>query len=171
GGFSDVFARPKYQLGVVPVGSPPGRGIPDISMFAGDVLSGMLVGITQNFNGVLQWGVQRDGGTSLSTQLVAATDALASQEAGERFGFINPTLYDLARKGTAGAFIDVTGAPAPTAAVIPAYVNPLQPSLGIDYFLITFGFDRGLTAVPGWDDATGIGTPGPQFTSLLAAAR
>lgn len=171
GGFSKKMARPAYQDGVVPADDPPGRAEPDVSM-DGDPNTGMLVGETETFPGGPGFVLSRQGGTSLACPLMAAVQALASEAAGSRLGFANPTLYSLAleqKTKNPGVFRDVTGAPAPDTAIVSSYTDGL-PGDGVRYSLVTFGLDKGLSAAPGWDDATGLGVPGPSYVESVAGA-
>jgi len=157
GGFSTRFGRPDYQRSAIPRGSPPGRAVPDVAMDA-DPTSGMLVGETQSFPDGVHYGEHRIGGTSLACPLMAAIQALATEAAHGRLGFINSTIYSLARLSTP-MFTDITAGQHHGSDVLPVYVNGVDPSDGVLYFLRTFGHDLGLSAGPGWDDATGLGSP------------
>jgi len=130
GGFSTVYSRPPYQA---PFGVPNNsRGVPDVA-YNGDVAGGVLVA----------WGVPAGvghffifGGTSAGSPQWAAIAALADQMAGARLGFINDALYHIGKK-------------------------PKQQS---DFHDITvgnnsFGGITGYTAAPGWDAASGLGSP------------
>jgi subtilase family serine protease len=179
GGFSQVFARPWYQDGVVPA-KTKGRAVPDISMEA-DPTTGMLVGETQAFSlpsvfgpAGNQYGEYRIGGTSLATPLMAGVQAVA-QGAG-RLGFANPKIYHLARvaqniagksKADNGAFYDVT----PQGDVANAradYVNGINADDGVSYTVRTFDEDTSLFTAPGWDDVTGVGSPTPKYLDEIA---
>jgi kumamolisin len=74
------------------------------------------------------------GGTSMSTPLIAGLIALINQGAGYNVGFINPLLYS--KIGPSGAFHDIT--------------------VGDN---ITTSTKLGYKALPGWDAATGWGSP------------
>ncbi len=76
-------------------------------------------------------GWSATGGTSASTPQWAGVVALANQMAGKPLGFINPALYQLAGKG----FHDITSGDN------------------------TFAGVQGFQATPGWDLATGWGSP------------
>jgi subtilase family serine protease len=156
GGFSTLFNRPDYQQGVIPAGSPAGRAVPDIAMDA-DPTVGMLVGQTQLFPDGRAYGEFRIGGTSLASPLMAGMQALANQAAGERLGFANPRIYELARDGAA-AFRDVTHF-RQTGNVRPDFVNGLDATEGIVYSVRTFGQDASLKTARGWDPVTGVGSP------------
>ncbi|KAI0775195.1 subtilisin-like protein [Trametes elegans] len=137
GGFSNVFAQPKFQqkrvarylrqLGdAVDPGlfNRSGRGIPDVSA------NGFPTAV------VLQQNFTLSGGTSASTPifgaiLTAVNDArLAAHKT--PVGWINPAIYS---HWFADAFHDVT--------------NGSNPGCGTD----------GFPALPGWDPVTGLGTP------------
>lgn len=160
GGFSTLANRPDYQNGVVPPGSPAGRAVPDVSLDA-DPTTGMLIGETQVFPDGTYYDEYRIGGTSLSSPLFAGIQALATEAAGSRLGFMNPTLYSLARSDPS-AFTDVLHI-AQGANVRADYANGVDPSDGILYSVRTFDQDSSLKTRPGWDDVTGIGTPNANY--------
>jgi len=81
----------------------------------------------------------RFGGTSAGSPQWAGLIALADQMAGGRVGDINKTLYKQGKLGTAGTYFhDITVG------------DNSQPGLGVP---------DGFAAVPGWDAATGWGSP------------
>jgi subtilase family serine protease len=168
GGFSSLFNRPDYQDGVVPDGSPAGRGVPDIAMDA-DPTTGMLIGETQSFPEGRHYGEYRIGGTSLASPLMAGMQALAMESAGGRIGFANPAIYDLARSGGT-AFDDVKAAQDGRANVRPDFVNGLDPSDGIVYSIRTFGDDASLRVTKGWDAVTGVGSPNGDYLDAMAGS-
>jgi subtilase family serine protease len=162
GGFSTLFNRPSYQDGVVPAGSPSGRGVPDVAM-DGDPTTGMLVGETQAFpDGTVKYGEYRIGGTSLSSPLFAGVQALAQQNAGARLGFANPAIYREEKAGGAD-FTDVVPTHRNDGNVRADFVNGVDTSGGVVYSLRSFGDDSSLATAPGWDDVTGVGTPNSQY--------
>lgn len=130
GGFSTIYAQPEYQRGVTP---KKARGVPDVAYNAA-VNGGVLV----NYNGTFFLF----GGTSAGSPQWAGLVALADQYQGKRVGFLNPTLYSIARKGSySQTFHDII-----------AGNNSfffLDGSLSI----------TGYSAYKGWDAATGLGTP------------
>ncbi len=160
GGFSALFNRPSYQDGVVPPSSLAGRASPDIA-FDADPTTGMLIGLTQRFPEGDHYGEYRIGGTSLASPLFAGFQALAEQNAGERLGFANPTIYSLAQSDP-GAFRDVLTIKQ-GANVRADYANGVDPSDGILYSVRTFDQDSTLRTGPGWDDVTGIGSPTGEY--------
>ncbi len=165
GGFSRLFPRPAYQDGVVPGGARGGRAVPDVAMDA-DPTTSMLVGLTEQFAGGPAYGERRAFGTSLACPLMAGIEALATQAAHHRLGLVNPTIYSLARRRPA-VFSDVTASHTGTGNVWPVYDTGV-PGSGTTYFVFTFGHDLGLSAAPGWDDATGLGSPNGRYLSAFA---
>ncbi len=168
GGFSNLFNQPDYQVGVVPPDSPAGRGVPDIAMDA-DTTTGMLIGLTQTFPEGAHYGEFRVGGTSVASPLMAAMQADASELAGDRLGFANPAIYDLARGGSAG-LTDVLPAHPGSSNVRPDFANGLDGSGGIIYSVRTFDKDSSLKTTIGWDDVTGVGAPNGGYFAAIAGA-
>ncbi len=172
GGFTRLFPRPLYQLGVAPLRFG-GRAVPDIAM-DGDVTTGMLVGETQSFSlpsrfggpGIL-YGEARYGGTSLSSPLFAGVQADAQEAGGGgRIGFANPLIYMLQPRGV---YNDIF-LPAPDAGNVRVdYVNGQNADDGIVYTLRTFNEDSSLRIGPGWDDVTGVGTPTARYITAVAS--
>jgi subtilase family serine protease len=167
------------------------RVIPDISM-EGDPSTGMLVGETQEFADGTYYDQYRIGGTSLSSPLFAGLMADADQAARGSLGFVNPLLYHLDAGGqNSGAFYDVL--PAGNQAVVRNdYLNAENAEEGIltsarilgmegatEYFCPKPNEETGeceveieeapesLSAAPGFDSMTGLGSPGDQFISEL----
>jgi subtilase family serine protease len=150
-GISSLYARPGYQNQVV---SGHMRQIPDIAYSASahhDVLAFMTLdpGDQGAIFGVPSGGLFLFGfsGTSCGSPQWAALAALANQVAGHRLGNINPTLYALGQSSSESSdYNDVTvgdnSVPAP--------------------FDIT-----GFSAGPGFDQATGWGSP--QANNLVPA--
>jgi subtilase family serine protease len=165
GGFSKVFNRPRWQRGVVPASSPAGRALPDLSL-DGNAATGMATGETQRFPAGTRFGQLLAGGTSLATPLTAGMEALAVQAAHGRLGWINPAIYPEARR-RARTFTDVRPTYDDRAVVLPVYNDPFDPTKGEIYMLRTLGdsvgFGTPLMAAPGWDPATGIGTPNSRY--------
>ena len=129
GGYSTSYPRPSYQDGF---NNRAARGVPDIA-YNGDVRGGV----------VAAWGVPFGvgaffifGGTSAGSPQWAAIDVLLNQKNHGRLGPLNQTLYDVGKSSSAGAaFHDIT--------------------VGNN----AFGGVPGYAAGPGWDAATGLGTP------------
>jgi subtilase family serine protease len=150
GGISRVFGVPSYQQGL----ATGGRSVPDVSM-VGDPNTGMLVGQTQSFPDGNYYDEYRIGGTSLSSPLLAGYMAVADQAAGHPHGFANPALY-----AAGGSYNDVfTSKSDPAGDVRVDYVNGVDASNGLRTSIRVFGDTLGLKSVPGFDDATGLGTP------------
>jgi subtilase family serine protease len=129
GGFSQVFAKPYYQNGLTPADGD--RDVPDVAMESACTLPGVFLSTN---HGVGCCGC----GTSLGAPIWAAITKLLNQYYGQqRFGNIDPALYQLgAQANTPKTGIrDVT--------------------LGNNDFNGVVGFD----AEPGYDQATGWGTP------------
>ncbi|MEV4346264.1 protease pro-enzyme activation domain-containing protein [Actinoplanes sp. NPDC049596] len=159
GGRSSTFAQPAYQRAAVPpalataAGAGPARRvIPDVSANAGELWLIGFTGADQVYdeNGSAGYDVIGEGGTSGSSPLIAALEADAKQGAGHALGFVNPALY--ARAGTA-ALHDVLA------------VDPADPPIEVGpsgtptpIYLNTLGEDTSLTAAPGFDNATGLGS-------------
>jgi subtilase family serine protease len=173
GGTSATVPQPFYQKGVVPDslseanGATPMRTLPDISAIA-DPNTGFLIGQTQTqADGSLAYSEYRLGGTSLASPVIAAVQADAQQaQHGVPIGFANPEIY--AKYGTP-QFHDVTdhplGAGQNIAVVRNDFVNNVDDSDGIATTLRTFGHDSSLSAVVGYDDVTGVGTPAKGYIS------
>ena len=197
GGTSNQYAEPWYQQPVVPteIAARAGTGelnrvVPDISM-EGDPTTGMLVGETQEFADGTYYDQYRIGGTSLSSPLFAGLMADADQAARGSLGFVNPLLYHLSATGrSAGAFYDIL--PAGKQALIRNdYLDGEDAEAGIltsarilglegatEYFCKLPNEETGeckeeleapesLSAAPGFDSMTGIGSPGDQFIAAL----
>jgi subtilase family serine protease len=165
GGFSQLFRRPRWQHGVVPAGSPAGRGVPDVALDA-DGDTGLRVGQTQRFPSGDRYGELRIGGTSLAAPLMAGMQALAAQHAGGRLGWADPAIYRQARRH-AGTFRDVTAAHDGRAVIRADYLNFLNARGGRVYTVRTIGdfsgFPLPLTTRRGWDPITGVGSPNRRY--------
>ena len=152
GGISRIFGVPSWQQ---PVSSYSGRSTPDVSM-VGDPNTGMLVGQTQSFPDGNYYDEYRIGGTSLSSPLLAGYMAVADQIAGRPHGFANPWFYSA---GT-GAYNDVFASKNdPAGDVRVDFVNGVDAADGLRTSVREFGVTLSLKSVPGFDDATGLGTP------------
>jgi subtilase family serine protease len=143
GGLSVVFNEPFYQRGILHDGKL--RGATDVSYNAA-VLHGVLTflnipGVTSPAGAFFLFG-----GTSAGSPQWAAITAIADQHAGHNLGFINTALYHIAQDQAAysTSFLDVTS--------------------GDNSFAGITGFSAG----PGWDPATGLGSPAAnQLVSAL----
>jgi subtilase family serine protease len=144
GGFSRLFARPSYQNGVPGIGAS--RGVPDV---AGDATStsGMALAFTAPGGGDEFIGA---GGTSAAAPFWAGLIALADQDAGHPLGLVNPGIYRIAQSPLyQKAFHDVT--------------------TGNNTVVLNGTAITGYPARPGWDPATGWGTPNAQVLIPLLA--
>jgi hypothetical protein len=167
GGVSELFPMPSYQLDAapalgliegassgVPCGADPGycRQVPDVSANAS--LSSEYVVYNQG-----AWKLTN--GTSSSTPVWAALMALTNASApckakGQTVGFVNPALYAIAGDDYAANFNDVvSGTPG-----------------GGQTTDIRFGGTKPYKPKPGYDMASGLGTPiaGGLSKSLCGAA-
>jgi subtilase family serine protease len=157
---SVVFAQPWYQAeaGL----KLAGRGVPDVAALA-DPQTGMLVGQTQTFPDGAYYDEYRIGGTSLASPIFAGIMAIADQMAGRPHGFANPLFY-----ANPGAFYDVLSVK--TAVARRNFNNSVNATAGTADKLRTFDDYSGSTTQhtnPGWDNVTGLGTPGDAFLSLI----
>ena len=158
GGVSAVFSTPAYQQGL----GLKGRGVPDVAALA-DPQTGLLVGQTQTFPEGVRYDEYRIGGTSLASPLFAGIMALADQSAGHPHGFANPLFY-----AHPNGFYDVGSVK--TAVARRNYNNGVDASAGTADKLRTFDDYSGSTSQSthaGWDNVTGLGTPGAAFLSLF----
>jgi len=162
GGGTDIITpQPTWQAGVVPMALASrwgglNRVEPDVAL-DGDPYTGFLTGETGVFpNGQMRYAEAGSGGTSLSSPLFAGIMALADQRAGFAHGFANPALYALA--GT-GAFHDVVQPPQQVVAVRVLWNNGVNNKKGKNWGVRTFNVTGTLSAAPGYDDVTGLGSP------------
>jgi subtilase family serine protease len=137
GGISQYFKEPSYQRNNLPSSVQAQlhgyRGIPDISWNA-DPETSILVYIS--FLGGSNNGFYFIGGTSEGSPQWAGITADADQWAGHSLGLLNPALYRLGNSNAyKESFHDIT--------------------VGNNSFAGVPGYD----AMPGWDLATGLGTP------------
>jgi subtilase family serine protease len=185
GGTSTLYGQPAYQAGVVPstlsrrlpsgrISPTPMREVPDLSLYA-DPATGFLIGETVlEPNGkTFGFALSRTGGTSLASPTFAGIEADAQQAAGGAIGFANPAIY--ARSGSS-AYHDVIAHPlgkTPIAQARVDYTNTATKGGPLVYTLRTLGIDgRGgaaLKAAPGYDDATGVGSPADYIQSFTKA--
>jgi subtilase family serine protease len=146
GGFSQVFPRPAYQDGVAGIGAA--RGVPDVAADA-DPGTGMAMALSDAGQ---MYVLVDTSGTSAAAPLWAAVIALADQYAGRPLGFVNPAIYRIGRSPAYHtAFHDITTG-----------TNTVQyPPLAITI--------TGYHAAPGWNPATGWGSPNAQVLVPLLA--
>jgi len=165
GGTSKTVAEPFYQKGVVPDtlakanNAAGNRVVPDISAIA-DPNTGFKVGQTQTFpDGTEQYSEYRIGGTSLAAPVIAAVQALAQEAGGGKaIGFANPSIYS---KSGSKAYHDVTDNPTGSGLAVARvdFVNGVDASGGLATSVRSLGKDSSLSAVKGYDDVTGVGSP------------
>ncbi|MFF3905117.1 protease pro-enzyme activation domain-containing protein [Streptomyces sp. NPDC001848] len=170
GGTSKTVAEPYYQKGVVPdalakANSADGnRVVPDIAAIA-DPNTGFLVGQTQTLpDGKTQaYDEYRIGGTSLAAPVIAAVQALAQEaRGGQPIGFANPEIY--ARYGSK-VYHDVTDNPTGSGLAVARvdFVDGYDATGGLATSVRSLGKDSSLSAVKGYDDVTGVGSPAPGY--------
>jgi len=145
GGFSTIYPRPYYQKSAQ-TGSAF-RGVPDVAYNA-DLFGGVL-GVCSVCNGGTP-AFFIFGGTSAGPPQWSGITALADQAAGHRLGFLNPALYAIA----AGplyryAFHDINAG------------NNSWDLSGV----------TGYSAGPGWDPASGLGSPNAAHLIGLLVSR
>ena len=183
GGASADFAQPWYQVGPVPValsgtlltGQPaatPRRTVPDLALDA-DPFTGMLVGQTvqatdSSGKPATVYKEASVGGTSLASPLLAGLEADAIEaHGGGDLGFVNPSLYGQAHTAL---LRDVTGITVNVDALGSPPVGQIYPPIpGKPAVLASLGDDGPLLATPGYDTATGLGSPGDDFPQRLGA--
>ena len=148
GGVSAVFPLPAWQSGIsipsVNPGGLAGRVIPDVAANADWNASPYLL--------VVDGGAQPNGGTSAATPLVAALIALINAQlpAGKRVGYLTPLLYQKSSPGSA------TVGPTACTDVVTGQNATAQAG--------------GYSAGPGFDAASGWGTPnGAKWLAALSA--
>jgi len=162
GGVSNVFGQPFYQAGVVPrrLAAPaagrPMRVIPDVAMDA-DYFTPGRFGMSFDLGGGQQAYVDTvASGTGYAESLFVGFQALAQQaQHGIPLGFANPGLYLRAR-----ALDDVVDRP----------FGPADPPMMVVHntdedrnAAATLGNNTTLSATAGYDDSTGLGSPGPSY--------
>ena len=182
GGVSDVYPQPKYQRGL------PGdrRLVPDISWVA-DPFTGVEIIFTGDAAG--DQFIEVIGGTSLACPMFSGLWGIATQAAGRPLGQAAPYLYKLpagaitdvraahSDDNVTGVILDAGGAANESAGQLaaplqnlPTFYSALYNSpFSTRWFVLTFGTDSSLQAGPGYDTATGLGTPnGANFVQAFA---
>lgn len=130
GGVSQFFATPSFQQGLPQSDQQILNGKRGVPDVA--AAADPNTGLAIYYGG--QWTLA--GGTSAAAPLWAGVMAVADQVAGHPLGYINPSLYKIgASSQYASAFRDVTEGDN------------------------SFNGVQGYSAAPGWDPATGLGTP------------
>jgi subtilase family serine protease len=145
GGFSHLYARPAYQDGVPGIGVM--RGVPDVAADA-DAQDGAPLVFADGSTPF----IAPASGTEAAAPLWAGLIALADQYAHHDLGFVNPAIYRIARSSSYHqAFHDITTG---------------NNDMTMPYPAGTAGYQ----ATPGWDPATGWGSPDAQVLVPLLAA-
>lgn len=175
GGASDIYPKPAFQNGL------PGnrRLTPDISWVA-DPYTGVEIIFSVDAQNDL--AIEPIGGTSASCPMFSALWAIASQRSHHPLGQAAPHLYRMpphaitdvvnssSPNNVTGVIQDPTGTNPVRASELAAPLFNLQSFTSALYnspystrwFVIDFGVDSTLGTGPGWDPATGLGTPNPR---------
>lgn len=177
GGLSDTYPKPSWQQGV------PGnrRGTPDISWVA-DPYTGVEIIFSTDASGQ-NFGIEVIGGTSVACPMFTALWGIATQHAHHLLGQAAPRLYRLPPESGAitdivsmGSQHNVTGTIQDSGGTnniraselaaplgnLPTFISALYNSPhSTRWFVLSFGVDTTLSVGPGWDQATGLGTPNP----------
>jgi subtilase family serine protease len=182
GGTSDVYPQPAFQRHL----GGQRRLVPDISWLA-DPFTGVEIIFTADAAGDL--GIEVIGGTSLACPMFSALWGIANQRAGHPLGQAAPLLYDLPNNAitdvrafssdnnVTGVISDSGGTSNYSASElaeplqgVPTFLSALYNSpFSTRWFVLTFGTDSSLQATPGYDLATGLGTPnGEEFVEAFA---
>jgi subtilase family serine protease len=136
GGVSQYFREPEYQRALpqsVQAQIADHRGLPDVVFNADPVF--IYIGF---YSDPADNGFYTNGGTSESTPAWAGVISIANQIAGRPMGLVNPTLYFLGAFGEQAEFFhDIT--------------TGNNGANGV----------AGYNATPGWDLASGWGSPNP----------
>ncbi len=177
GGPSLLWHQPWYQKGRVPASLAKGpgnrsgriRSVPDISADA-DPFTGFATGLLTFHKGKPPvYGEFDIGGTSLASPLVAGIVTAAQQGRPGSFGFINPMLYKLHGSRVLHATLPLTGSSNPlfrgTACDAHTCGAPILTTFD-DQSNQMFGY-TGQVTLKGYDNMTGVGSPGPGFIKGL----
>lgn len=133
GGFSTLFPRPRYQADVEAIHTH--RGVPDVAADADPNTGLALLAVVKGAPVIFP-----ASGTSAAAPVWAAVAALADQYARRRLGFLNAGLYRVAAGSSYHrAFHDITR--------------------GSNAGSIGGRRVPGYATTPGWDPATGLGSP------------
>ncbi len=173
GGTSNVYPLPGFQRSL----GGNRRLVPDISWTA-DPYTGVEIIETEDSAG--DQFILTIGGTSLATPMFSALWGIAAQNAHHPLGQAAPRLYNLpdgaitdvrttptSQNNVTGVLNDSFGTQQLTSWDLalplqgqPTFYSALYNSpYSTRWFVITFGTDSTLQAGPGWDPATGLGTP------------
>jgi subtilase family serine protease len=172
GGESVYFKKPVWQSKL----PGTGRQVPDVSALA-DPQTGVVIVVTQGGTLTIQAGW---GGTSLSSPIITAILAIATQKAGHALGLAAPLIASLpagdvtdilpltSPTNVAGTVFDSFGPKfyAPPALFDPAslyttqgFISAMWQFDSLDALVFGFGIDTSLTVTAGWDNVTGFGVP------------
>jgi subtilase family serine protease len=145
GGYSKVYAAPNYQKHAR--GTARGRGVPDIALNA-SIFGGVLVYDHDRLKNRTTVSIM--GGTSVATPELAGILADGVQLVHHRLGALNSLLYQLGRGRL--------------------YSQIMHDISSGNNMLVSSGLS-GYAAAPGWDPATGWGSPrhAEAFLRALAA--
>jgi hypothetical protein len=168
------YSKPSWQIGLTPNDSV--RDTPDVSFFAAGAESssksffvvcqsdllppGVEACVPDSNNSINFSGV---GGTSASAPSFAGAVALAMQKAGSRLGNVNYLLYPVSQNSPS-AFHDVTVGNISTPCGGGTLNCSSPSSIGV---LVDLNSTPAYAAGPGYDLATGLGTP--DITNLVDA--
>jgi subtilase family serine protease len=143
GGFSTIFRKPSYQYGVVPGRY---RGEPDVAYNA--AIDGGVLTYVDVLSVDLPAGWYRVGGTSAGAPQWAGLIVLGAQLAHHSLGLVNDSIYLAARVRSVQNYLfhDITTGDN-TYTVLDDNGNPTGQVI------------PGYSAKPGWDAATGFGSP------------
>ncbi len=173
GGASGFFPSPPFQASL----ESAWRELPDISWLA-DPFTGAVIFLSEPGE-TPSWYAY--GGTSLATPMFSGLWAIANEEAGVALGQAASYLYTLPAGlitdvVPVGSSTNVTATIKQSSTVTDSYdADQVMNLTGTFYsglwtypyvqdlvLAISFGTDSSLAAAPGWDDATGLGTPNGQ---------
>jgi subtilase family serine protease len=173
GGASGVFPSPSFQSSL----GSSWRELPDISWLA-DPFTGGVIALSEPGETVSFYDY---GGTSLATPMFSGLWAIANEEAGVPLGQAAQYLYTLppgliTDVVPVGSSTNVTASIQQSSTVTDSYdADQVMNLSGTFYsglwnypfvqgliYAVSFGTDSSLAAAPGWDDATGLGTPNGQ---------
>jgi DNA-binding beta-propeller fold protein YncE len=133
GGYSQVLAEPSWQSQAGITDTVQMRAVPDVALNA-DPTTGYLIYYTLNNELGCTGTCVGIGGTNVAAPAWAGIDAVANQLAGRRLGSLNPLLYN-------------------------SVIQSSQNSTAPNFHDVTSGNNLLYSAGPGWDPATGWGSP------------